>query len=120
MLSITGVMVLPAYIFSTLYLWKLTEDGEYQKITQHGRFFALISGILGTVFGLWLIYAAGLKYLFMAFVFIALGIPVFMVARRENAPDKPCFSGAEKIIMVLILMLACSAIYAFASGILTL
>ena len=97
MLSITGVMVLPAYIFSTLYLWKLTEDGEYQKITQHGRFFALISGILGTVFGLWLIYAAGLKYLFMAFVFIALGIPVFMVARRENAPTEPCFSGAEKL-----------------------
>lgn len=120
MLSITGVMVLPAYIFSTLYLWKLTEDGEYQKITQHGRFFALISGVLGTLFGLWLIYAAGLKYLFMAFIFIALGIPVFMVARRENAPTEPCFSKGEKVVMALILMLACSAIYAFASGILKL
>ena len=120
MLSITGVMVLPAYIFSTLYLWKLTEDGEYQKITQHGRFFALISGILGTLFGLWLIYAAGLKYLFMAFVFIALGIPVFMVARRENAPTEPCFSKGERVVMVLILLLACSAVYAFASGILKL
>ncbi len=120
MLSITGVMVLPAYIFSTLYLWKLTEDGEYQKITQHGRFFALISGIFGTAFGVWLVYAAGLKYLFMAFVFIALGIPVFMVARRQNAPTEPCFTGAEKIIMVLILLIACAAIYAFAGGLMTL
>lgn len=120
MLSITGVMVLPAYIFSTLYLWKLTEDGEYQKITPHGRFFALISGILGTLFGLWLIYAAGIKYLFMAFVFIALGIPVFMVARRQNAPTEPCFSKGEKVVMILILLLACSAVYAFASGILKL
>ena len=120
MLSITGVMVLPAYIFSTLYLWKLTEDGEYQKITQHGRFFALVSGILGTAFGLWLIYAAGLKYLFMAFVFIALGIPVFMVARRQNAPQEPCFSKHEKVVMVLILLIAFAAIYAFTEGILTL
>ncbi len=120
MLSITGVMVLPAYIFSTLYLWKLTEDGEYQKITPHGRFFALISGILGTLFGLWLVYAAGLKYLFMAFVFIALGIPVFMVARHENAPTEPCFSKGEKVVMVLILLIAFSAIYAFANGILKL
>ena len=120
MLSITGVMVLPAYIFSTLYLWKLTEDGEYQKITQHGRFFALISGILGTLFGLWLIYAAGLQYLFMAFVFIALGIPVFMVARHENAPEDPCFSRNERIIMILILLIAIAAIYAFANGILKL
>ena len=120
MLSITGVMVLPAYIFSTLYLWKLTEDGEYQKITPHGRFFALVSGIFGTAFGLWLVYAAGLKYLFMAFVFIALGIPVFMVARRQNAPTEPCFSKHEKVVMVLILLIAFAAIYAFTGGLLTL
>ena len=120
MLSITGVMVLPAYIFSTLYLWKLTEDGEYQKITQHGRFFALVSGVLGTAFGLWLIYAAGLKYLFMAFVFLALGIPVFMVARHENAPGEPCFSRNEKVVMVLILLIAFAAIYAFTGGLMTL
>ena len=116
MLSITGVMVLPAYLASTAYLWKLTEDGEYQKISPKGRAAALLTSILGTVYALWLVYAAGVKYLFMAVIFLALGIPVFVCARRQNNPGKAAFSGGEMAIAVLLVLFAIGAIYVFSHG----
>lgn len=116
MLSITGVMVLPAYLASTGYLWKLTEDGEYAKITSKGRAAALFTSIFGTVYGLWLVYAAGMKYLFMAIIFLALGIPVFMRARREQAPNEPTFSGGEKVVMILLVIFALAAVCMMCHG----
>lgn len=119
MLSITGVMVLPAYIASTLYLWKLTEDGEYQKIAPKGRFFALMSGVLGTIYGVWLIYAAGFKYLFLAFIFLALGVPVFIWARKQSKDGLPIFTKGEVVMLVILLLVTIGAIYAFARGLIS-
>ena len=53
MLSITSVMVLPAYLASTAYLWKMTEDGEFAQISKTGRAAALFTSTLGTFYGLW-------------------------------------------------------------------
>lgn len=120
MLSITGVMVLPAYIFSTMYLWKLTEDGEYAKAAPKGRAAALITGTLGTLYGLWLIYAAGLQYLLMAFIFLCVGVPVFIWARKQSKDGKAIFTKGEKVVLVLMLLVAAGAIYAFARGLISL
>ncbi len=116
MLSITGVMVLPAYLASTAYLWKLTEDGEYQRFAVKGRAAALFTSIMGTVYALWLMYAAGLKYLFMAVIFLALGIPVFIWARREQNMAGPSFSPAERVVAVLLVLLALGAVFVFSHG----
>ena len=118
MLSITGVMVLPAYLMSCLYLWKICEDHEFPQNTSVSRFKALITGIFGTVYAIWLLYAAGLSYLLMAVVFIAVGIPVYIWARREN--EKPLFSCDEKIILLIILILSATALYAFTRGLIHL
>ena len=116
MLSITGVMVLPAYLASTAYLWKLTEDGEYAKISSKGRAAALFTSICGTVYALWLVYAAGVKYLFMAVIFLALGIPVFMWARKEKRDNLPVFTAQEKMLVFLLLVFALGAVYMFCHG----
>ena len=116
MLSITGVMVLPAYLTSTAYLWKICEDGEYPRITT-GRAAALFTSIIGTIYALWLIYAAGLSYLLMAAVFIALGIPVYIWARRENASEQSCFSCRERRLAGALILIALFAIYAMVRGI---
>ena len=81
MLSITSVMVLPAYFASAMYLWKLCEDHEYPSGFYIRRSTALLSAVLGSLYALWLIYAAGLNYLLMAHIFMAIGIPVFIHAR---------------------------------------
>ena len=116
MLSITGVMVLPAYLASTGYLWKLVEDGEYAKISSTGRAAALFTSIMGTVYALWLLYAAGLKYLFMAVIFLALGIPVFMRARKEQEPAGPAFGRGEKVVMALLVLFAVAAVCMMCRG----
>lgn len=117
MLSITSVMVLPAYFASAMYLWKLCEDHEYPKNFYIARSYALLSGVLGAVYALWLIYAAGLSYLLMALIFMALGIPVYIHARRQSAPDEPAFSTGERFAAVILVMAALFAIYAMATGI---
>ncbi len=72
MLSITGVMILPAYMASTLYLWQISKRGDIPKDVGIKTKTALITGILGSIYGAWLIYAAGLKYLVMAsIIFVA-------------------------------------------------
>jgi arginine:ornithine antiporter/lysine permease len=130
MLSITGVMVLPAYFMSALYLWKICEDHEFLSKAGISRFSALVTGFLGSIYALWLIYAAGLSYLLMALIFIALGIPLYCLARHEQGarffenPDNPkqplMFTDAEKALCFVIITAALVAIYAFSHKLLTL
>jgi arginine:ornithine antiporter/lysine permease len=112
MLSITGVMVLPAYLMSCLYLWKITDE---ENITQTSRWSAKITGILGSVYAIWLIYAAGLKYMLMAVVFIALGLPIYLTVKGRDGQ----MGWSEKVLAILIVMLAVFAIYAFSRKIIS-
>ena len=117
MLSITSVMVLPAYFASCAYLWKLCEDGEYPNNILVKRSSALITAILGAVYALWLIYAAGLKYLMLAAIAIALGIPVYIYARRQNAPKEKVFTCLEYCFVILLIIVAVAAVYSLIRGI---
>jgi len=120
MLSITSVMVLPAYFSSCAYLWKLCEDHEYPVHTYIKRSSALFSALIGAVYALWLIYAAGLKYLLAAVIFIALGIPVYIWAHEQNNPQTEIFSKKEFCCAVLLIFLALGAVYALMTGIIKL
>lgn len=117
MLSITSVMVLPAYFASAMYLWKLCEDHEYPANFYIRRSAALFSAVLGALYALWLIYAAGLNYLLMALVFMAAGIPVFVHARRQNAPYEPAFTAGERFAAGVLVVAALFAIYAMSTGV---
>jgi arginine:ornithine antiporter/lysine permease len=119
MLSITGVMVLPAYFMSCAYLWKLCEDGEFSSSTIK-RSTALITSIIGAFYALWLIYAAGLKYLLLATIIIALGIPFYVRARKENYPDECVFTEHEWALASLFIIISLAALYAFLRGIITI
>ena len=118
MLSITGVMVLPAYLTSCAYLWKICEDGEYPRITT-GKATALFTSIMGTIYACWLIYAAGLSYMLTAIIFIALGIPVYIWAKKENEPNEKCFSCRERRLAWFLILIALFAIYAMVRGIIS-
>ena len=51
---------------------------------------ALITGVLGSIYGAWLIYAAGLKYLVMASILFAIGILVFDKGVHAKASPMLC------------------------------
>ncbi|HIU17130.1 MAG TPA: amino acid permease [Candidatus Avidesulfovibrio excrementigallinarum] len=116
MLSITGVMVLPAYLISTLFLWKLCEDGQYPATASTHRSSALFCGIFGSVYALWLIYAAGLHYLLTATIIVAAGVPVFIWSRKQAHDGKPVFLGYEKGILTILLLVALIAVFLLARG----
>lgn len=121
MLSITGVMVLPPYLASTAYLWKLAEKGELGAnggSAVVGKTYALVSGVCGSVFALWLIYAAGLEYLLASVVLLALGIPVFVWTRREH--NLSVFSSVERCAAILVAAVAVLAVALLATGRLSL
>ena len=113
MLSITGVMVLPAYLSSSAYLWKICEDHEYPKNTYIKRSYALFSGIIGSIYALWLIYAAGLQYLLVAAIFMALGIPVYIWASKQhNTTNGKIFTHNEYFLVFALIIISIIAIYA--------
>jgi arginine:ornithine antiporter/lysine permease len=120
MLSITSVMVLPAYFTSCAYLWKLCEDGEFPENLIFSRSEALFTSIAGSIYALWLIYAAGLNYLLTAVIIIALGIPVYIWARKQNAPKEQAFSQHECKMAILLIAIAIFAFYALIRGIINI
>jgi len=116
MLSITGVMILPAYIGSTGYLWKLLATGEYPATAQYGKRSALVYSVLGTAYGLWLVYAAGLQYMIAGAVFFALGNLVFIWARREHAPKESPFNKVELMVALALVVLGVLALWMLFTG----
>ena len=119
MLSITGVMILPAYIGATGFLWKLMATGQYPATAKIGRTTALVSSVLGTVYGLWLVYAAGLQYMIAGAVFFALGNLVFIWARKEHAPHEPMFKKPEMGVAAVLVILGVLALWMLFNGHLT-
>lgn len=90
-LNITGMMILPAYLFSGLFLTKvaawrvgltrlLPRRLRGRPLTINGTLrprMALIVGLGCTLFCLWMLYAAGLSLLLQSLVIYALGLPLF-------------------------------------------
>lgn len=80
-LNITGLMVLPAYLFSGLFLIKIaTKDYKCGLLSQHakrGYAFALVIGIFCTIFCIWMLYAAGIGLLLQAVAFYLVGLPLY-------------------------------------------
>lgn len=116
MLSITGVMILPAYIGSAGYLWKLMAVGKYPATARIGKTQALVCSILGTIYGFWLVYAAGLEYMLGGAFFFALGSLVFIWARREHAPKEFPFMISELVVALALVALGALAIWMLFTG----
>jgi arginine:ornithine antiporter/lysine permease len=120
LISITGVMVLPPYLASAAYLWKFSTEKSYHGGAGETRGQALITGILGTAYAVWLLYAAGPKYLLMSTVMFMVGVPMFWWAQRELNPGGRVFTGREIGAVVLLGIAAAAAIALFATGVVSL
>lgn len=106
MLSITGVVILPAYIGSSAYLWKLIANKQYPTKALHTAKAALFISVMATVYGLWLVYSAGLQYLLAGTVIYAIGLIVFIWARKEKSPTEPVFNKIELVVAIILAVIA--------------
>ncbi len=80
-LNITGLMILPAYLFSGLFLMKIARQDYSNHLIDKGPkkhfAYAFFVGAACTIFCLWMIYSAGISLLMQAIGFYILGIPFY-------------------------------------------
>lgn len=86
-LNITSLMVLPAYLFSGLFLLKISKD-DYKNhlLSEHakrGLVYAVCIGAGCTAFCIWMIYAAGIGLLLQAIAFYIVGIPFYRKLKHQ-------------------------------------
>ena len=117
-LNLTTVMVLPAYFFSGLYLWKAScKQGALGANLTHGQVLKYRwIGILCTLYCAWCLYAGGLLLLLVTSIFYLPGTYFYYQARKQVAPNhqlkaKQLFKPYEVWIFVgLILCVIASVI----------
>ncbi len=71
-LNITGMMILPCYLLSGMYLCKI------------GKGVARFVGIGSSLFCLWMIYAGGLSLFLQTSIFYLMGFAFYITARRQQ------------------------------------
>jgi arginine:ornithine antiporter/lysine permease len=95
--------ILPPYVLSGAYALKLAVRGDgYAPGESRTR--DIVIGAAATIYGLWLIYAAGVRELLMCAVLFAPGIAVYVKARKERG--ERAFTPREAAIAVGIGALA--------------
>jgi len=106
-ISISGSMILIPYVLSALFLAKLAYQNRKHN-TGHPKLKtqALFIGITASIYGFWLLYAAGIKYILLSTILYAIGIIVYRIAWKEKGNTEPLFKPFEKIIAIVILILA--------------
>ncbi|MCA0050011.1 arginine-ornithine antiporter [Mesorhizobium sp. B283B1A] len=110
---IASAAILVPYIFSGAYAAKLALTGESYGSGEQ-RVGPLFAGLLATVYGLWLVYAAGPTYLFMAAMLYAPGIIFYVWARREA--DEKSFTFIEGLLAVALVAAGVAAAYLIWNG----
>lgn len=85
-LHITGLMIIPGYFFTGLFLIKKADNWNIMTIA-----------VITTVFCLWMAYSGGLINMFLTSLFYILGIGFYIKTHKERqAPGTPLFSPGEK------------------------
>ncbi|MDE6717743.1 MAG: amino acid permease [Muribaculaceae bacterium] len=91
-LHITGLMIIPCYLVTGMFLFKVAPDFKV-------RLLAAVT----ILFCLWMAYAGGLQLLFMTSLFYLLGTGFYIKARRDNYPtQRRLFTRMEMIAFILL------------------
>lgn len=94
LLTIASEMILVPYLLVGLYLIKVVR-GQNKPL-------AMLTGIVASVYGLWLLYASGPLHLLLSIVLYAPGVLLFLYARRGGRADVT-LSHLERVAIVLLI-----------------
>lgn len=109
--SLSTTTILVPYMLTALYQLKISLA---EKVGTKGRGFNILVGVVASVYGGWLIYAAGMDYLLLTTVIYAVGVVVYVI-NRIMIRKKPLTS-VESIIATLLIVGAVYAIQQIAAG----
>lgn len=111
--SIASVAILVPYVFSAAYAVKIAMGREGYEPGENTTRDLLIGGV-ATLYGVWLVYAADIKYLFMCAALYAAGILIFAYARQERGEKWK--DPVEIAIALLLAAAGIAAVYLMWAG----
>ncbi len=113
MLNMTSALSLIPYLLAAGFALKIAR----REREEAGRSELLVAG-LATLYTVFLLYAAGAKYLLVAFIVYAPGTILFVMARREQG--RQLFSRPELVILAVSIVGAVAGVVALATGAITI
>ncbi len=112
LISLSTAMILLPYLFSALYGLSLAWRGEGAQAARSGSDTPVAA--LATLYCLWLLYAAGPKYLLLSALLYAPGALLYVVAKKQRA-QRP-FTGREWLVLAFLVLLALVAALLLGTG----
>lgn len=114
MFSLASSAILIPYMLSAFYQVKLTFTGETYA-SDSSRTKDKVIGIIASIYGIWLVYAAGINYLLLTMLLYAPGILLYKWTLKENQM-KVKETKLDKALMVIIVILAIWALVGLVAG----
>lgn len=121
LISLSTAMILIPYLFSAVYGLKLAWQGDgadLPEVAAHHPRRDIPIAALAAVYCLWLLYAAGLKYLLLSALLYAPGAAVYLLAKRQR--NQRAFTGREQLLLAAFLLLAAASAWLLWAGRLSL
>jgi len=116
-ISISGSMILIPYVLSAMFLFKQSISKNLNNgLPKKLKIRAIITGGAATVYGIWLVYAAGLKYILLSTILYSIGIYVYRIAWKEKKSSEALFRPYEKVIAIILVISAIVSIIMMLSG----
>ena len=94
-ITIGTTLVLIPYLLSSLYAVKIALINRGNE-----SFHNIIIALLGTIYSLYVIFAVGIKYLFLSVIFYAVGSLLFIRAKREQKKQPKRWEWAVIILLL--------------------
>ncbi|MDO5053741.1 MAG: basic amino acid/polyamine antiporter [Pasteurella oralis] len=95
LLLISTSMILVPYLLIGAYLLKLS-------IQQNSAWYIKLTGLMASIYGLWIIYAAGLNYLLLSVLLYVPGIAIYLYSRYQYQGKCLQLKTNEKILLSVI------------------
>lgn len=104
MYFLSASMIMVPYLLSAAYYLKLMTQGK--GITEgQGKGAAWTFAIIGTVYGVWLLYASGLTNIFAMMLLYVPGVFIYFWSKKQHG--EPAFAKlTDKVTLVVIIVMA--------------
>lgn len=109
--TIASTAILIPYFLSALYSLKLT----FTEGKNNFKLKDCIISIIAVIYTVWILYAAGVKYILLNCILFAIGLIFFIWAKKERK-EKLFDAWYEVLIAIIIVILGILAIYLLATG----
>lgn len=118
-LNLTTLMVLPPYLMSACYFWKLSGKRYTGRvvIVRHRAI-----AVMAVAFCLYTLWAGGLKLFMVTSLFYIAGTPFFVMARKQHGAPGPMwslrgvFTRPERWIFAAVCLAAAVSLYLIVTG----